>query len=731
MSALRREFNISELQKEVAQLRANVNSQTDREALEAEVKELRQNIVSPKSKGIYRNSQIHFLMWLLKNERSILPNEFVSQADVSPNKRKFIKSYLNRAPEQPPLTFQELEASLFMVWIASLRKKDGERPSLSTYKSHRAGLFNLFRSYEKTMSRELETELAAYYLALKRAAATLVASGVGKVKIGKDPLPSTLFKFLCTALLLDLSRESIFARTFMILAWNLMSRSKNTFNVHLNHMEWKEDSLQMFFSQMKNDQMAEKPRDPRHVYANPLMPEICPILALAIFWLCFGFVDGETQLFPGSNQYERFRKYLARVVLYDNILEELERRGLDPSEIASHSIRKGATGYAASGSTACPPITAVNIRGGWSLGGVQDTYMRYEAAGDMYVGRTVNGLPINSYKFAMLPPHFVGLEASFVRECLGIFFPGMPSHLFGIGEMAIASLVYHRDWLLNSCPLPPNHPLCATVLCRNETLYKKLKSYVVCSLPNDELAMQPTGIPPHVLLLGEMKTIAHQLERNLEKQNENIQLIINGVMKELEAKAVGLGTVTQAGLKESLMNCLEDAGVMRIVRRLDNPGNCEEKLQEKQDISVQSRQTYMCGGKFDFVPVDFHLPKGSVVEAWRNWCMGDERLGYPPFKSLRPDDFSNKNARKRLSDYRFMMMQIEQKASDLGIHMPIKTEQEAVSVFERCKSVVSVPHETVTGKRRRTGQLSWLTVVDFLRCKSKESHSSETVYADV
>ena len=47
-------------------------------------------------------------------------------------------------------------------------------------------------------------------------------------------------------------------------------------------MEWKEDSLQIFFSQMKNDQMAEKPRDPRHVYANPLMPEICPILALAI-----------------------------------------------------------------------------------------------------------------------------------------------------------------------------------------------------------------------------------------------------------------------------------------------------------------------------------------------------------------------------------------------------------------------------------------------------------------
>ena len=74
------------------------------------------------------------------------------------------------------------------------------------------------------------------------------------------------------------------------------------------------------------------------------------------------------------------------------------------------------------------------------------------------------------------------------------------------------------------------------------------------------------SIPPHVLLIGEMKTIAHQLEKNIQKQN--------GVMKELEAKAVGIGTVTHAGLKKSLMNCLEDAGVM-------HPGNCKEKLTTK------------------------------------------------------------------------------------------------------------------------------------------------------
>ena len=72
------------------------------EALEAEVRELRQNIVSPRSKGIYRNSQIHFLMWLLNNQRDFLSDEFIAQANIAPKKRQFVKSFMNQAPEQPP-----------------------------------------------------------------------------------------------------------------------------------------------------------------------------------------------------------------------------------------------------------------------------------------------------------------------------------------------------------------------------------------------------------------------------------------------------------------------------------------------------------------------------------------------------------------------------------------------------------------------------------------------------
>ncbi|DAZ99703.1 TPA: hypothetical protein N0F65_000881 [Lagenidium giganteum] len=51
------------------------------------------------------------------------------------------------------------------------------------------------------------------------------AHGNVKITTGKAPLPFDLYEFLATELLADKSRSSVFARTFMILCWNLMCRS--------------------------------------------------------------------------------------------------------------------------------------------------------------------------------------------------------------------------------------------------------------------------------------------------------------------------------------------------------------------------------------------------------------------------------------------------------------------------------------------------------------------------
>ena len=81
--------------------------------------------------------------------------------------------------------------------------------------------------------------------------------------------------------------------------------------------------------------------------------------------------------------------------------------GQDVKYLGVHSIRKGAATYASSGSTAGPSGAAMNLRVGWTLGIVQDTYIWYEAAGGQYMGHVLCGLPVNSYKFALLGLHFV------------------------------------------------------------------------------------------------------------------------------------------------------------------------------------------------------------------------------------------------------------------------------------------------------------------------------------
>ena len=176
-------------------------------------------------------------------------------------------------------------------------------------------------------------------------------------------------------------------------------------SICFNHIEWQNDALCIYFAQSKTNQLGAQKKDPRHLYANPLNPEICPILSLGLYLICFPLEQDQVKLFPGASQYDRYRKCLDRILAREG-LQELESRGLSAENIGTHSTRKGAASFCSSGSTACPSNIAVHLRAGWALGGVQDRYLKYESAGDMFVGRTVAGLPIDNVAFATLPPFF-------------------------------------------------------------------------------------------------------------------------------------------------------------------------------------------------------------------------------------------------------------------------------------------------------------------------------------
>ena len=659
-----------------------------------EVSELRANVVKKESRAMYMRSMSKFLAWLFFNNRHIISPEVSLLADTAANKVSFFKSILQTAPNDPPIIFELLTAPVFMKWIVSLRKKNGDKPGVSSHSSHRSGLFHLFVAYHVTMPQELEKEVSNHFKGLKRKVASVIAAGGGKIKVGKDPLAFSLYRFLGLILLQLDTCDSIFARTFMIIAWNLMARSANTFDICISHMEWQGDALCIYFSQMKNDQMGERPRDPRHIYANPLCPEICGILSLGIFWSCYAFEEGEMRLFPGNNQYDRFRKILARLVVLEQVADELERRAIDPSSLGTHSMRKGASTFCASGSTSCPPSAAIHLRAGWSLQGVQDTYIRYESAGDMYVGRTVSGLPIDSPEFASLPPHFKqGTESQLIKRALGMVFPNMPFHLTAIGEFAMASLVYHHEYLVKN--LPPTHPLMNSVLFRTSHLYDELSPFVVCVEKETDAPIRATGIPAHVTILSQLKEMTLSWQENVRAQNENVQKIVEGVTKVLEEKAVGLGTVTYAGLSDAIKKCVEEGGIMRGVEAIENPHAPQPEITN----APQTTALYTWGGKLHLFPESFQFPTGSVLEAWQYWCVGDESRGYPPLKKMAPDDLATKNLRKRLCDYKFLMNKIEVRASELGLSIVSPTEQQALEIYNSCSNAILIPTNTGTGKK--------------------------------
>ena len=122
---------------------------------------------------------------------------------------------------------------------------------------------------------------------------------------------------------------------------------------------------------MKNDATLDCPRDARYCYANPYNPIICLVLTM-ILYLLVTPPTSDTDLFPGANQYDWYNKYLNNSLQKKTVY--IKELWYYVDHIGAHSVRKGASTYMTSGCVGAPMQQAVNIRCGWRIVGVTDTY---------------------------------------------------------------------------------------------------------------------------------------------------------------------------------------------------------------------------------------------------------------------------------------------------------------------------------------------------------------------
>ena len=598
----------------------------------------------------------------------------------------------------------------------------------------------LYGMREVPMEAQVVKKLGEYLAGYKREVAQLKERGEMPMGEGKAPMSGCGYEFLASTALKQSQDFTLvlLCHTFLLFAWNLMARAVTVSAIIYDHITWEEDALVIRIGRIKNDQDA-KNMHPRHVYANPLNPTICPVLSLALLVFCKPFAfEGTSRLVFGESGQSRFSEWLGKVA--NTCHEAIVAMGLILSEIGTHSFRKGVATFLSS----CPSgPTAISIwlRAGWSLGAVQSRYIFEGPGGDQFVGRAATGLDLNSIDFAILPPHFNNRDGpALTNDQWNDILPGYETYYPQSFRVALpyllASLVYHSEWL--QATLPAQHPLFRQRVWTSGTI-TRLKSKVhMGKVFNPTTGMKSTGIPPSVVLLAKFAELTAEMQ--------DLRATMTCDKNELLAKLVDLpeqlrhdllnhfqvnGAIPLTSME--ITNLLRDMEERLALRISTSSLHTEESPGAAMNSSITSNEasgdheTWTWGGRFHMVPEDFVFPKTTVAEMWNLWWKGFPNRRIGPLRFLKQFDVDVK-VRSFLSRAKKVMDLIVSKCLSEQ-RVSTATEIADLSDPERDALLADMfvmiwkehyPQDSMEElDRRRLGEKSYLTWYDIITARTR------------
>lgn len=155
-----------------------------------------------------------------------------------------------------------------------------QNKAVSTVRGYKSAIVWYYKEQEQLLSVELDTAMENFLSDYKRKVSDLKLKGEMAVFEGKHHLTFRGYVLLAEKLLcLPQSNQMLFAWAFLVSQWNLISGSSSVAAIMMEHITWEEDSLVIRTPKHKGNQESSHCY-PKHVFANPLQPSICPILAL-------------------------------------------------------------------------------------------------------------------------------------------------------------------------------------------------------------------------------------------------------------------------------------------------------------------------------------------------------------------------------------------------------------------------------------------------------------------
>lgn len=629
-----------------------------------------------------------------------------------------------------------MDADIFESFFEHISKKTGadgaylnpiKRQSFEHVSGYNSAIKYHYKKHKVVFQQEWSEIISEFLGGYERLVADLKKQGVLSMKEGKLPLSFVGYNYLAKQTWNYDGSDfnlNIFAHLFLLLCWNLIARCVSVSGLMFDHISWIDDSLTIVFPTHKGDQEG-RDAAPKHVFANPSNPEMCPVLSLAIFVFCHGFrrAGSKTSLFgSGENEVEsRFGTWLRNLCSAKE--QELVALGMIVKDIGTHSFRKGIASFL-SGIPGGPSPVSIYLRAGWSLGAVQKRYIMEGQGGDQLCGRAATGLSLTSPDFAQLPPHFdisAGNGPILSEQEWQNILPGYatfyPISFRPVIPYLLASLAYHFDFLNGS--LHVNHPLRLQRVWTSGVL-NTLRTKVFAGVNiNTTTKLAATGIPPHIIIANQVVDLRTQMNEKFDGIGDRLNRLPEDLRECMTRhfQIQGAFPITYRDV-ETLMQSF-------FTRYMGQPRNQQEGAGAAAGVATNPTaavvfRTWSWGGRWHPVPEGFLFPKCTVKEIWDLWWSGNVAQKITYYRQIHPGFDLPKSNKQYYSKAKYVINRLVYFSNVSETHIAGLTLPQRDILFESCfvqlfSSTLDPGIEAELQDRRRFGELTYIRVYDRIK----------------
>jgi hypothetical protein len=597
-------------------------------------KEINDKRVQTATRKNYQSSVAKFTSWLLENEPDA------------------VRTVDGTETMKVPLPNEDVIID-FLTDIQFTRDRETNEntklTAFSTMNGARSAIMDQYREHNATMSPTTVLQISKFLGGYRRIVQDAKQNGELPMFEGKRNITYSGYKTLALEVLKTQGRTDsrLYTHPFITLSWNLFARSASVGDLLLHHFDWKEDSMTITLPKHKGDQEGLHVY-PKHIYANPVYPELCPILSLGIYIFSTNHFTREGtdwRLFQGSNVNTKFSHWLKALLKKD--IPELKELNHMKEDLGTHSFRKGVVTYVLSFPCG-PSVVAAFLRACWSLGAVQQRYIFEGEGSDQFLGRVACGLPFGETQFQALPPRFDPSFEITLGEWEKIYPKyskrGMPKGFLDCLPFLLASVVHHSSWLERT--LPKNHPLLKSPLWTSNFVQRARGHILTCTKRCDRTNLVATGVPPIIDMKHDLQNLKECLKVMYEAMSSNTEKVTESFALSMQSLPGTLGEYLVRNFQingavpitiDQFNRFREDlrTDIAQEIRRsvLENTGN-QASQPAATDENPLDYQTFFWRGHFHPVPEDFVFEAMNLRSLWNLWHNGDRGLRINPYKFI-------------------------------------------------------------------------------------------------